>query len=203
MPVIWVAAAACAGAIALAAFRMCANGPEVTLPAEDPPPPSSIAATVSARAVEQTPSVVMVHVVGAVRKPGVYSLPKGSRGCDALRSAGGVVPGADESALNEARVLADGEQIVVPVKGEARQQAAPEAGQAAGGGSQQAGSPVDINRASAEELDTLPGVGPATAAKIVQDREKNGPFKSLEDLSRIPGIGAKKVEALKDLATAG
>jgi competence protein ComEA len=144
-----------------------------------------------------TPTSVTVHVVGAVARPGVYSLASGSRCADAVAAAGGLLGPADQAAVNLARIVADGEQIAVPVIGEAPVAAA---GSGAGGGSASGGK-VDLNAATVADLDTLPGVGPATAAKIVADREENGPFRSVEDLMRVPGIGAKRFDALKDMVS--
>jgi competence protein ComEA len=143
---------------------------------------------------------LVVHVVGEVRRPGVYHLPKGARAEDAVTAAGGPLGSADLGGLNLARIVADGEQLVVPAQGEHTTAASPPS---RGGTKAAAGGKVDINHASAEELDALPGVGPSTAAKIVQEREANGPYKSVEDLARVPGIGPKKLDALKDLVTAG
>jgi competence protein ComEA len=150
------------------------------------------------------PETVTVHVVGAVRRPGVYTLPSGARAADAVAAAGGVLGNADQAAVNMARVVADGEQIAVPVQGAAGAGGAGATGAAAGPGARGvAGGKVDLNTATVEQLDTLPGIGPATAQKIVADRTENGPFRSVEDLLRVPGIGAKKLDALKDLVTAG
>lgn len=144
------------------------------------------------------PQVVTVHVVGEVRHPGVYELPVGSRASDAVDAAGGLLGDADQRAVNLARVVMDGEQISVPREGEvaAVARGGPGAGPAAGG-------KVDLNTASVAELDTLPGVGPSTAQKIVADRAANGPFRGVEDLMRVPGIGPAKFDALKDLVTTG
>jgi competence protein ComEA len=142
-----------------------------------------------------------------VRSAGVISLPAGARAFDAVAAAGGLRDDAEASAVNLARQLADGEQVVIPVKG-----AAPPAGSVAAvsggtsgkaGGAGAAGAKVNLNTADASALDTLPGVGPSTAAKIVADREQNGPFRRVEDLMRVPGIGTGKYEALKDLVTTG
>lgn len=147
-------------------------------------------------------TTVCVHVVGAVAHPGVYVLKGGSRGIDAVGAAGGLTRDASQDGVNLAARLEDGEQLVVPLKG---------ADGAAGrpGGSTSARSPggaaagkaqaVDINAADAAALDALPGVGPSTAAKIVADREANGRFATVDDLGRVPGIGPKKLEQLRDL----
>jgi competence protein ComEA len=147
---------------------------------------------------------VVVHVAGAVNRPGVYSLPSGSRVTDAVAAAGGPATDAAVHVLNLARLLADGEQVYVPTQEEAAAGVTgpPSAGgTVAGGGS--AGGLININTATAVELEELPGVGPATAAKIVDDRETNGPFSTPEDLMRVPGIGPKTFESMKDLVTVG
>jgi competence protein ComEA len=159
------------------------------------------ATTASKAATPAVMSTVTVHVVGEVRHPGVYELPGGSRAADAVSAAGGLLGAADQAAVNLARVVADGEQIAVPREGQGPAAAAGAPG--AGAGSGVAGGKVDLNTASAEQLDTLPGVGPSTAQKIVADRTANGPFRTVEDLLRVPGIGPAKLDALKDLVTAG
>ncbi len=146
------------------------------------------------------PASVTVHVVGAVRRPGVYVLATGARACDAVDAAGGMLRCAEQASVNLARVVDDGEQIVVPRKGEAPP--AGSRGTAASVG-KPGGGKVDVNRAGIAELDALPGVGPSTAQKIVDDRAANGPFRSVEDLLRVPGIGPAKLDGLKDLVTAG
>lgn len=156
-------------------------------------PASGGAAAESDPARPSLPASVTVHVVGAVMRPGVYTLSTGSRASDAVAAAGGLLGNAEQSGINLARQVADGEQLVVPVQG-----AAPVAG-AGGSVGASAGGSVDLNTANATELDTLPGVGPATAAKIIADRTANGPFRTVEDLMRVPGIGATRFESLKDL----
>lgn len=148
---------------------------------------------------ETPPSALWIHVAGAVRNPGLYELPSGSRVGDAIAAAGGAGSDARLDAVNLARLLADGEQVLVPDASAevAVGTAGAPAGAAAPGGAGTGG--VDINRASAGELETLPGVGPATAEKIVADREANGPFAAPEDLMRVPGIGEKKFEAMSEM----
>lgn len=149
-------------------------------------------------------SDIVVHVVGAVMRPDVYTLPCGSRVADAIKAAGGGLGNAALSSLNLARILADGEQVYVLTVDEAESGAAGAASAGAvapGASAASSGEVVDINTASAAELDALPGVGPSTAQKIVDDREANGPFSTPEDLMRVSGIGAKKFDALKDLVT--
>lgn len=140
-------------------------------------------------------AVVVVHVDGAVLAPGVYALPGTPRVNDAVAAAGGLAPGADTSGINLAAPLADGEKVHVPLEGEA---VAEPAGDAAASGDGDAG-PVNINTAGVEELDSLPGVGEATARAIVEDRERNGPFSSPEDLMRVSGIGEKKFERMEGM----
>lgn len=144
--------------------------------------------------------LVFVHVGGAVASPGVYELPKDSRVIDAVEAAGGFTEAAVSDALNLARVLADGEQIVVPdaqaLEATSQEGAQTQSGTAAA--IQPAGK-ININTASEADLDTLPGVGPSTAQKIVADREANGPFATCEDLKRVSGIGDKKYAALADV----
>lgn len=136
---------------------------------------------------------LFVHVSGAVASPGLVELPAGSRVADAIDAAGGLAEGADGSSVNLARPLADGEQVSVGLQ--ALQAALPEGAPPAAPGK------VSINSATAEQLQELPGIGPATAEKIVADRKANGPFASPEDLTRVSGIGQKKYEALADLIT--
>ncbi|MGW0928544.1 helix-hairpin-helix domain-containing protein [Streptomyces sp. NPDC002644] len=146
---------------------------------------------------------IVVDVAGKVRDPGVHSLPAGSRVEDALRAAGGVRPGADTGALNRARFLVDGEQLLVgvdpppgaapPLPGQAAAGAAPAAG--AGGPT----VPVSLNTATVEQLDTLPGVGPVLAQHIVEHRTSNGGFRSVEELREVNGIGDRRFAELRDL----
>jgi competence protein ComEA len=140
-------------------------------------------------------TVDLVHVAGAVRSPGVYRLRDGERVQDAVRRAGGARAGADLNAINLAAKVADGQQVVVPRRGAAG--AVPVSGAGAGepGGPPQA--PVSLNTATAEQLDTLDGVGPATANKILEYRRQHGGFRSIDDLGEIPGIGPKRLAALR------
>ena len=152
------------------------------------------------------PATVVVHVAGAVARPGVYTLPAGSRAVDAVAAAGGAVRGADLAALNLAVVLVDTEQVYVPVLGRegSRALVAPRlrpGASGSGGAATNAGpsAKVDLNTATAEQLDALPGVGPATAAAIVDHRTRHGPFTSVDGLLDVAGIGEAKLAALRDL----
>jgi competence protein ComEA len=143
----------------------------------------------------------LVHVAGAVRSPGVYRLPAGARVQEAVRRAGGARPGADVNAINLAAKVADGQQVVVPSRaprpaGGAGGAPSGPAGAAAPGAAP--GAPVSLNSATAEQLDTLDGVGPATAAKIIEWRTQHGGFRSVDDLAQVPGIGPKRMAALRE-----
>lgn len=143
---------------------------------------------------------VYVYVTGAVTNPGVYSLDEGLRVCDAVEAAGGLTEDADASTVNLARVLSDGEHIALPTKAEVETALAQGSAGGAGGagGAAVASSLVNINTADASALETLSGVGSATAQAIISDREQNGPFSTIEDLMRVDGIGEKKFAKLKD-----
>ncbi len=138
---------------------------------------------------------VVVHVAGAVINPGVYELSAGARVRDAVTAAGGPTAEAQWDALNLAAVVVDASRVYVPRFGEENvaSVAAPVEGDAEPAG------PVDVNGADTELLETLPGIGPATAAAIVLERERNGPFLDVDDLDRVPGIGPAKLAALRDL----
>jgi competence protein ComEA len=142
---------------------------------------------------EPAPRLV-VHVVGAVRRPGLYRLPNGARIADALRRAGGATRRADLSLVNLAAPVSDGTQVVVP-----RRVPAAAAGGGEGPSDTAGGGPVHLNTATVEQLDELPGVGPVTAQKIIDWREQHGAFSSVDDLDAIPGIGPARLEQLREL----
>lgn len=152
-----------------------------------------------ARPARTAKPALVVDVAGAVRRPGLYRLATGARVDDALAAAGGATARADVTAVNLAAPVADGEQVLVPARGIAADGAgATGAGGTAGAGGA-AGAPVDLNSATADQLDALPGIGPATAAKIVAYRQQHGPFRSLAELDAVPGIGAGRIAQLKGL----
>jgi len=137
---------------------------------------------------------LVVHVVGAVRRPGLYRLPDGSRIDDAVQRAGGATRRADLALVNLAAPLADGLQVVVPRRASAGTGQA----SAAGGGATATAGPVHLNTATLEQLDTLPGVGPVTAQKILDYRQEHGAFATVDELDAIPGIGPARLEQLRD-----
>ena len=144
--------------------------------------------SVPAEASAQTPELmVLVHVVGAVEEPGVVSLPENSRVHDALALAGGAQEDAELGGVNLARIVYDGEQIIVPRVGEP---VVASSGEGSG--------PISLSRADQETLETLPRIGPATAERIIAWRDKNGPFRSVEDLLAVSGIGPATLEGLAE-----
>ncbi|MFF6830576.1 helix-hairpin-helix domain-containing protein [Streptomyces sp. NPDC012438] len=171
------------------------GGPEVRegagpLPAAAPapsPPPASSGAK------------VVVDVGGKVLRPGVLTLPAGARVADALRAAGGVRSGADLTGINRARVLSDGEQVLVDVPGAQVGGAGPGGGPGGTGGGGAPGTPVSLNAATVEQLDTLPGVGPVLAQHIIDHRTEHGGFRSVSELREVSGIGERRFADLEPL----
>lgn len=188
-------AAIAAVLVALWLTRPPAPPPEVALPFASTTVSLGPASTVAAAS-----EVIVVHVAGAVAVPGVHDLPGGSRVVDAIEAAGGLTAGADASRINLAAPVADGERVYVPAVGEV---APPLLAGAAGGrgpGGDAAG-PVDLNEADEAALDALPGIGPATAAAIIQHRDQIGRFTSVDQLLDVRGIGEAKLEQLRPLVT--
>jgi competence protein ComEA len=126
---------------------------------------------------------VVVHVAGAVRRPGVYRLPVGSRVADAVERAGGIAAGGVEGGINLAARLSDGQQVVVPARG--------------AGGPASAEGPVSLGSATAEQLEEIQGIGPVTAAEIIEYRDQQGGLSSIDQLDEISGIGPATMEALR------
>jgi competence protein ComEA len=160
---------------------------------------------------------VFVHVAGAVQSAGVVQLPSGSRVVDAVAAAGGLRPDADSNRVNLAATLLDGSQVMIPSLGQPNPEQVPvvqgaASGSSAGGssaagsagsgsGASQVAGPVNLNTATLEQLESLPGVGPATAQAILAFRDKEGRFNSIEALLDVRGIGDAKFEALRELVT--
>jgi competence protein ComEA len=143
-----------------------------------------------------TATPVVVAVVGLVARPGLVTLPTGSRVADAVEAAGGLLPGTDPASVNLAAVVTDGQQIAVGVTGVAGSSPTSTDGGGAGGGGL-----VDLNSATAQELDALPGIGPVLAQRIVAHRDEQGPFRSVDQLDDVPGIGPTIFAELAELVT--
>lgn len=213
-----------AGVVGLAAVGVIAVLVTIFTVWRDQPPPvasanlpevemvSSASASASAPASSSAPDqAVVVSVVGLVHRPGLVTLSAGARIADALDAAGGALDGADLLGLNMARRLTDGEQIIVgiaPAPGQPATMGSSTTGGAAPGDGAPAapapppgapGEPVNLNTATVEQLDTLPGVGPVTAAAIVAWREANGAFRSVDQLGDVDGIGPARLAKLRDL----
>jgi competence protein ComEA len=146
-----------------------------------------------------TPAVVIVDVAGWVRRPGVYEFRQGDRVIDAIRMAGGGKSGADLQSINLAALLIDGQQIVVPKKGKG----GPGTGMSGGSVSGPGGAKplVNLNTATLDQLESLPGIGPALAQRILDYREQHGPFRKVEDLLNVSGIGEKRLADLRSNVT--
>ncbi|HEY3010218.1 MAG TPA: ComEA family DNA-binding protein [Micromonosporaceae bacterium] len=164
--------------------------PVASPPLDTPSAPASVAAS----------GEIIVAVAGRVRRPGLVRLPAGARVADALTAAGGVLPGTDVAFLNLARLVADGELIVVGVT---PPPGAPDSGGGPGGsgGTVGAGEKVNLNTATLAQLDSLPGVGPVLAQRILDHRAQHGAFRSVAELRQVDGIGDARYEQLKDLVT--
>lgn len=176
--------------------------PSVTLPVPTTPDRGDDVGVVAS----SLPSRVLVHVAGNVRRPGVYELDQGTRVVDAIDAAGGATADGDLNSLNLASGLNDGTRIYVPAVGEVDPASVvPVLGIGPNDAQHSTPAvspgPVNLNTADAATLETLPGVGPATAAAIVADRERNGPFATVDDLERVRGIGPAKLAGLIDLVT--
>ena len=174
---------------AIVVLLLVALGVAVLVSALASKPSTETAVTASAAPVT---SGIFVHILGAVTAPGLYQLREGDRVVDAVAAAGGYADGADETQLNLARALVDGEQLYVPMIGE--MPAIDASGSVVGG-------KVNVNTADQATLETLPRVGPAMAQRIIEWRESNGRFTAIEDLMSVTGIGEKTFEGLRELVT--
>lgn len=191
-----VAIAAVVALLVLVGQRLAASGaataPEAVAPLE---PASGTAAPVPARRV-------VVHVVGAVHRPGLYRLREGARVADAVTRAGGGTPRAYLGGINLAAPLVDGTQVLVPVReGVSAAAADPASGPGTPAGVPGAGQKLSLSTATAEQLDALPGVGPVTAQKILDYRTEHGAIRSVDELDAVPGIGPARLEQLRELVT--
>jgi competence protein ComEA len=170
------------------------------------PTGSTSASTVSVAPVTTTGAVLVVDVVGAVRHPGVVSMPSTARVVDAVTAAGGALGGADLDRINLAAHLVDGMRIAVPRRGFPADQAGPSTdpgvpGASASGGAPTPSAPVDLNTANQAQLEALPGIGPSLAQAILAEREHEGGFHSVDDLRRVRGIGDVRFAQLKPLVS--
>jgi competence protein ComEA len=175
-------------------------------PSSSTPPSATLAPPASAPPVSASapaPERLLVHVAGAVARPGVYELDAGDRVHAAIEAAGGPTSAADLDGLNLAAAVSDGQRVYVPADGEVDPATVPSAGVDSDDvpGAAEALGPIDLNSATPEQLEALPGIGPATAAAIVDDRDRHGPFSSVGDLERVPGIGPAKLAAVAELVT--
>lgn len=184
-------------ALALAGNRLAKTGtasaPDVAAPLQ------ADTGVASAAASPAGATKVVVHVVGSVRRPGLYRLRNGERVADAVARAGGATRKADLAAINLAAPLVDGTQVLVPTRVSGGS-ATPGAAGSTGAGAASGGK-VSLSTATLEQLDALPGVGPVTAQKIIDYRTEHGSFASVDDLDAVPGIGPGRIENLRDLVT--
>lgn len=170
----------------------------ITRPPDVGPPLEFVLPTVApldAATAAPVPDTLVVHVAGAVARPGLVEVAVGSRVADAVAAAGGPIASADLDRINLALPLADADHVHIPAEGEPAV--------SLGEGNTVEAGPVDLNRADEAALDELPGVGPATAAAIVAYRDEHGPFTSVTSLQQVPGIGPAKLERLRDLVGIG
>ncbi|MER5869291.1 ComEA family DNA-binding protein [Streptomyces sp. NPDC002044] len=177
------------------------TAPAVITPAPPPVPASALAPVATSPGGPAPPggARIVVDVGGKVREPGVRRLPAGSRVEDALAAAGGVRPGTDTTGLNRARVLVDGEQVLVGVPAQPQPQPLSPALPGGGGGGGPGAGPLSLGSATVEQLDGLPGVGPVLAQHIVDFRTARGGFRSVEELRQVNGIGERRFADLRRL----
>ncbi|WP_062388223.1 ComEA family DNA-binding protein [Demequina iriomotensis] len=180
------------GAVAWWGLR---EAPVTPLVGEAGASPTAAASMSAPPATPAAPALAVVHVSGAVVEPGLVTVPADGRVVDAIEAAGGLTEGADEASVNLARGIVDGEHLIVLEAGGGASAGAAPAGAATG-------APVNLNSADAVALETLPGIGPVLAARIIADREAHGPFLAVDDLSRVSGVGPALIEGLAGLATA-
>lgn len=175
--------------------------PRVELVPPEPPGSTAPAPTPQVGEAAETASTVVVAVVGLVGRPGLVTVPSGARVADAIAAAGGLLPGTDPAAVNLAAVVVDGQQIAVGVPAAGAGPAESPGGLAAPHGGAVGGARVNLNTATAEDLDGLPGIGPVLARRIVAHRDERGPFRSVDQLDDVPGIGPAIAAELAELVT--
>jgi competence protein ComEA len=180
--------------VAVVAWRHVSSGAPAAGAALPVAPLRPRAPAAAAGASGGSRQLIVVDVVGSVHRPGLYRLRRGSRVADLVRRAGGLTRQAERAAVNLAAPLADGQQVLVAARG-----APGAAASSAAGGTPGAAAPVSLSTATAEQLDTLPGVGPVTAQKILAYRAAHGPFTSVAQLDAIPGIGPARLDELRGL----
>jgi len=168
-------------------------------PEETAGPPPGGSPTVAVEGEGEKKGRATVHVAGAVRRPGVYRLAGDARVADAVDRAGGAERGADLTAVNLAAEIKDGRQIIVPEQGAAAAGGMPAAGGASTPGAP--ATPINLNTATLEQLDTLEGIGPGLAQRILTYRDEQGGFGDVEELGQVPGIGEKRLAALRERVT--
>ncbi|MDQ4068556.1 MAG: helix-hairpin-helix domain-containing protein [Actinomycetota bacterium] len=182
--------------VGLAFLRSASPPPALTLPQAEPAPAPSGSPPAA------PPVTVTVHVAGQVASPGIYAVPAGGRVADAVIAAGGPSTEADVEQLNLAARVSDGERVYVPKKGEPPPAPPPNGAPASATRAKAGappGAPLDLNTASAEQLEALPGIGPATSRAILAYRSSHGRFRSVTELLEVPGIGPAKLESLRPL----
>jgi competence protein ComEA len=194
---VWIVAAFLAVAAAGGLLLWSRGGaPAVAPPAVAPESEATSAGAQQGDASSGAPATLYVHVAGAVRRPGLYELPGGSRVADALEVARGALPRADLDLINLAEAVTDGVQVYVPRRGEA-------AGPSSTSSPASDSTVVDINSADQTALETIPGIGPVKAAAILEYRESAGRFESVEELLEVTGIGPATLESMRAHVTAG
>lgn len=186
--------AAVVATIAVAAIAVLLLRPAGAAPAPELDLPRATESSSPAPAASLPTQIVVVQAAGAVARPGLYRLPSGTRVDDLVQAAGGLAPDADPDRLNLAALLTDGEKVYVPRVGESVP-----ADAAGSDSTASATGPIDLNAATIAQLETLPGIGPATAQAIVDYRTQHGRFRAVDDLLNVRGIGPAKLDALKGL----
>lgn len=198
----WIAAALLVAVLAVRALSG-GDGGGASVAVDPAPPPGAGPAEPGAPGPPGGPGGVLVQVAGEVRRPGVYTVPAGARVHEAVEQAGGLTRRADQAGVNLVAKVADGQQVIVPRRGAAAGvagggAAGPAAPAGAGGA---AGPKVSLGSATPEQLDGIDGIGPTLARRIVEYRQRNGGFSSVDELRQVDGIGEKRFESLREAVT--